>query len=112
MYGRLARRPARGIPVPKRVGGVGISLATSSLNGMEAGMKRDRGQIPYLETKARQLARTGKYPHWRSIQAALLSEGFSEAQKLFANRWTQAEVDRICEMPPVTGGAPLNFRLR
>jgi hypothetical protein len=79
---------------------------------MEAGMKRDREQIAYLETKARQLARTGRYRHWRSIQEALLGEGYSDADKLFANRWTQAEVNRICEMlPPSSGTAPLSLRM-
>jgi hypothetical protein len=28
---------------------------------------------------------------------ALLTRGFQEAHKVFANRWSQAEVDRLCQ---------------
>jgi hypothetical protein len=51
----------------------------------------------YIETAARRLARSGEHFNSRSIQAALVSRGLLEANKVFANPWTRSELDRICE---------------
>jgi hypothetical protein len=54
-------------------------------------------RLARMETGARTLARSGKHQTFRSIEALLLDEGYPEARKLFANRWTQAELNRICQ---------------
>ena len=49
-----------------------------------------------IETEARTLARSGKYRSFITIKMMLLARGYSEAHKIFANRWTQSELDRLC----------------
>ena len=51
-----------------------------------------------IETEARALARSGKYLTSRSISMALLAQGYRDTPKVFANRWTQYELDRLCEL--------------
>ena len=50
-----------------------------------------------IETEARKLARSGQYQSFISIELALLARGYRDAAKVFANPWTQHELDRICE---------------
>ena len=50
-----------------------------------------------IESEARRLARSGEYRSFRSIYLALVARGFEEAAKVFANRWTCSELDRLCE---------------
>jgi len=54
-------------------------------------------QMAQIETEARRLARSGKHRSFRSIQAALLARGLPKVPKVFANRWTCTELDRLCE---------------
>ena len=54
-------------------------------------------RVAHIETEARKLARSGQHRSFSSIELALLSRGYREALKVFANRWTQCELDRICE---------------
>jgi len=56
-----------------------------------------RQRLACIETEARVLARSGKFQSFSSIEMALLTRGFQEAHKVFANRWSQAEVDRLCQ---------------
>ena len=49
-----------------------------------------------VETEARALARSGNYHGFITIKMMLLARGYSEANKIFANRWTQSELDRLC----------------
>ena len=49
-----------------------------------------------IETAARLLARSGKFLNYRGVNSQLAELGYPEAGKLFANRWTQTEIDRIC----------------
>jgi hypothetical protein len=61
-------------------------------------MKRGlRQRLACIETEARALARSGKFHSFSSIEMALLTRGFPEAHKIFANRWSQAELDRLCQ---------------
>jgi hypothetical protein len=53
-------------------------------------------RLARIETKARTLARSGKFPSFISIKILLLARGYSETHKIFANRWTQFELDRLC----------------
>jgi hypothetical protein len=50
----------------------------------------------YIETEARALARSGKYRGHREIQRILMEMDYASARKVFQNRWTQSELDRIC----------------
>ena len=58
---------------------------------------RTLNQIAQTETEARKLARSGEHRSFRSIQAALLARGLPKVPKVFANRWTCTELDRLCE---------------
>jgi hypothetical protein len=53
-------------------------------------------RLALIESKARAYARSGDHRDFSSIEALLIIEGYSEARKLFANRWTQEELNRIC----------------
>ena len=68
-------------------------------------MKHDGQRLARIETEARELARSGDYFTFCSIEAAL-ERRFLEACKLFANKWTQAEVDRLCNRATVNFGRP------
>jgi hypothetical protein len=70
----------------------------SLLLGQETKMKpvvQDRRA--YIVTEARRLARSGEHFSSKSILAVFLGSGFREANRVFANRWTRSELDRICE---------------
>jgi hypothetical protein len=54
-------------------------------------------QLARIETEARKLARSGEHRGFGSIQRVLLARGFAQAHKVFANRWTCSELDRLCE---------------
>lgn len=61
-------------------------------------MKENKhGRMAQIETEARSLARSGNYHDFSSIEALLIIGGYPEARKLFANRWTQGELDRLCQ---------------
>jgi hypothetical protein len=61
-------------------------------------MKPDaRERLARIETEARTLARSGNYRSFISIKVLLLARGYLEAHKIFANRWTQFELDRLCQ---------------
>ena len=63
-------------------------------------MKREVQEgFAVIETEARALARSGNYLNARSIEMALLVQGYrDDVPKVFANRWTQSELDRLCEL--------------
>jgi hypothetical protein len=54
-------------------------------------------RVNRIETQARRLAQSGQYKDFSSIEMQLLAQGHREASIVFANRWTQSEVDRLCE---------------
>jgi hypothetical protein len=54
-------------------------------------------RLAQVKTEARKMARSGQYRGSGSIQMALLARGFVEASKLFTNRWTCSELDRLCK---------------
>jgi len=61
-------------------------------------MKPDmRDRLARIETEARTLARSGNHYGFSSIKNLLLTRGYPEANKVFANRWTQSELDRLCK---------------
>jgi hypothetical protein len=70
-------------------------------------MKREvQERFARIEAEARKLARSGQHRWSSSIEMALLARGYQDAPKVFANRWTQYELDRLCELAThVRGGA-------
>jgi hypothetical protein len=56
-----------------------------------------RNRLAQIETKSRAMARSGKYRSHAAIEMALLAQGFAEAHIVFANRWSQSELDRLCD---------------
>jgi hypothetical protein len=56
-----------------------------------------RERLALIETEARKLARSGQHLTSDTIRIALLEQGFEEASKVLSNRWTQSELDRLCE---------------
>jgi hypothetical protein len=69
-------------------------------------MKRElQERFACIETEARKLARSGQHRGSHSIEMALLARGYRDAPKIFANRWTQYELDRLCEQAPHARGA-------
>jgi hypothetical protein len=52
--------------------------------------------MAYMESEARALARTGDHKDFSSIEMLFIIRGYQEAPKLFANLWTQQELNRIC----------------
>jgi hypothetical protein len=52
--------------------------------------------LAQIETEARKLARSGRYAGAIGIQWALLAHGY-DTRKVFANRWTHSELDRLCD---------------
>jgi len=56
-----------------------------------------REQLARIETQARVLAQSGEYYGFKQIERVLIARGYQEAAKIFANRWSQSEVDRLCD---------------
>jgi hypothetical protein len=68
-------------------------------------MKRKiQDQRAEIETQARKLARSGKYHGFEPIETILLAQGFKQVHKVFANRWTRFELDRLCKLAQICKG--------
>jgi hypothetical protein len=63
----------------------------------------------YIETKGRQYARSGDHSDYRTIEALLIKNGYPEARKVFANLWTQHELNRICQRARSSDRDPEDF---
>ena len=59
---------------------------------------RKAERLAEIETEARRMARSGVYWGFRAISDRLLERGYGEASKVFRNRWTQEEINRLCNM--------------
>jgi len=58
-----------------------------------------------IETQARAMARSGKYRGHAEIRNVLESSGFELTAKVFDNRWSQTEIDRLCHQARRIGAA-------
>ena len=58
-----------------------------------------------IETQARALARSGKYRSHVAIRNVLEASGFELTAKIFDNRWSQTEIDRLCHQARRIGAA-------
>jgi hypothetical protein len=64
---------------------------------MKLGLQDRLGRI---ETAARTLARSGRYLGSTPIERVLLAQDASlqaEIRRLFSNKWTRSEIDRLCD---------------
>jgi hypothetical protein len=61
-------------------------------------MKRDIERLAQTETEARRMARSGLYADFTAIHRRLEERGYIGATKIFKNRWTQAEINRLCDV--------------
>jgi hypothetical protein len=59
---------------------------------------QNRERLAQIETEARRMAQSGAYRSFRAIVERLLERGYVEASKVFRNRWTQEEINRLCDM--------------
>ena len=61
-------------------------------------MKHNVERVAQIETEARRLARSGVYMEYSAIRRHLQERGYTEAERIFKNRWTQAEISRLCRL--------------
>jgi hypothetical protein len=61
-------------------------------------MRQNVEQRARIETEARRMARSGAYLEFSAILLRLKERGFAEADRVFENPWTQAEIDRLCHL--------------
>ena len=66
---------------------------------------RNAERYAQIETEARRMAKTGIYLGYRAIASRLVDRGYAEAPKLFRNRWTQQEIDRLCYASRLEAGS-------
>lgn len=59
-------------------------------------MKKDE-RYTYIRKQAYELARSGKYVSWLSIEWSLINEGFIEANTILNNTETREEINQICK---------------
>ena len=51
----------------------------------------------YIDSRARELAESGKYPNWLSIETQLrLVEGLTEARAILDREWYRDYLDELC----------------
>jgi hypothetical protein len=61
-------------------------------------MRQNVEQRAEIETEARRMARSGTYLEFGSILLRLKERGYAEADRVFQNPWTRAEIDRLCHL--------------
>ena len=54
-------------------------------------------RLEYIRRTARELARSGEYDSWISIEFALRQRGYHEARSELDNRGIRAELDSYCK---------------
>lgn len=59
-------------------------------------MKKDE-RYTYIRQQAYELARTGKYIDWLSVERALRSDGWDEARTILDNQAIREELNQICK---------------
>lgn len=57
-------------------------------------IRRDR--TSYIDQRATELAATGLYSGWLSIELAIVSEGYPEARAQLDNPARRQRLDRVC----------------
>ena len=53
-------------------------------------------RLEYMARRARELAESGKYDDYISIETTLRSEGYPEARQYLDNRFLREELNEIC----------------
>jgi hypothetical protein len=62
-------------------------------------MKHRIESLAQIETKARRLAHSGAYREFSVIRRQLeKTEDCDDLELVFRNRWTQSEINRLCDL--------------
>ena len=56
--------------------------------------KKNRAEL--IDKRADEMARSGQYSDWHSIEHALRVEGFLEARQLLDNAFRRSELNEMC----------------
>jgi len=56
--------------------------------------KRDRAEL--IDRRADELARSGQYENWLSIEHALRFEGYPEARQILDSEFRRQELNEMC----------------
>lgn len=67
--------------------------------------KRERAE--HITRRSNELAASGQYASWLSIEHALRAEGFDEARQQLDNRFVRAELDELCRRARAEQGGPI-----
>jgi hypothetical protein len=89
---------------PKESNVIGLFQNGSALGGSDLAlderevirMRRDVERLARIETEAGKMAPSGEYQGADAVEMALLTQGYPEAHTVFGNKWSQAELDRLC----------------
>lgn len=60
-------------------------------------IKGKKARAEYIDRRARELAESGKYQDWLSIEMALRHEGFLEARQLLDSHFLRQELNDMCK---------------
>lgn len=60
-------------------------------------IKGKKARAEYVHRRARELAESGDYQDWLSIEHAIRHEGLPEARQLLDSRFLRAELDEMCK---------------
>lgn len=60
--------------------------------------KMKKGEMrAYVDSRARELAESGKHHNWQSIEAALrFGDGVEEAREILDRKWFRDYLDQLC----------------
>ena len=56
--------------------------------------KKDRGEL--IDRRADEMARSGQYVNWSSIERALRAERFLEARQILDSEFRRGELNEMC----------------
>jgi hypothetical protein len=56
--------------------------------------KKDRAEL--IDRRADEMARSGQYQNWLSIERALRADGFLEARQILDSEFRRGELDEMC----------------
>ena len=66
--------------------------------------KKERAEL--IDREADEMARSGKYPDWLSIEHALRSQGYHEARQVLDNQFRRQELNEACRQARESGASP------
>lgn len=58
---------------------------------------RKQERQSYIRAQAYEMAKTGKHPHYRSIEVRLRASGYPEARQVLDNSLIRRELNALCK---------------